>query len=134
MKDLIRFYDLLSHLEQAIGGRRSLADCCGSLQWPERGVSSKRAKRVLAPATDHVWFVSARMRSLLVQIPPFGTGFRSIAELPAQAQGITVVQYSGTWSGLRSSVGMDEIVLFHGVRASIPEKWQPNCGFPGTRC
>lgn len=36
--DLRRFYDLLQHLDQRIGGTRMLADCSGRMNWPQRGV------------------------------------------------------------------------------------------------
>lgn len=38
LKDLIKFYDTLSRLEDKIGGRRRLANCNGRMQWTERGV------------------------------------------------------------------------------------------------
>jgi hypothetical protein len=36
--DLDRFYDLLTQLEKALGGTRTLADCHGRMAWPQRGV------------------------------------------------------------------------------------------------
>lgn len=36
--DTVRFYELLGRIEQRVGGRRRLADCAGSMDWPERGV------------------------------------------------------------------------------------------------
>lgn len=36
--DTVRFYELLERIEQRVGGRRRLADCDGSMDWPERGV------------------------------------------------------------------------------------------------
>jgi hypothetical protein len=36
--DLDRFYRLLSRLEHAIGGTRTLAECHGRLGWPARGM------------------------------------------------------------------------------------------------
>lgn len=36
--DLSRFYDLISKLDQSIGGARKLSDCNGYMQWPKRGV------------------------------------------------------------------------------------------------
>ena len=38
MKDLNKFYSILSQLEQNIGGERRLVDCNGRMSWPERGV------------------------------------------------------------------------------------------------
>ena len=37
-KDLERFYELLSELEQVAGGKRRLAECDGRMDWPTRGV------------------------------------------------------------------------------------------------
>jgi hypothetical protein len=36
--DLLRFYDILESLEEALGSRRVLADCGGRMAWPDRGV------------------------------------------------------------------------------------------------
>jgi hypothetical protein len=36
--DLIRFYSIVDGLERNIGGARTLADCSGRMDWPERGV------------------------------------------------------------------------------------------------
>jgi len=36
--DLVRFYDLLYHLEQVLGGARTLANLSDYRDWPERGV------------------------------------------------------------------------------------------------
>jgi len=36
--DLDRFYDILGDLEEALGGKRILAECNGRMDWPERGV------------------------------------------------------------------------------------------------
>lgn len=36
--DLEIFYELLSGLEQGVGGMRVLSECTGELEWPERGV------------------------------------------------------------------------------------------------
>lgn len=38
LADLTRFYGILEALEKCIGGARTLADCSGHLDWPERGV------------------------------------------------------------------------------------------------
>ena len=38
LADTVRFYELLGRIEQRVGGRRRLADCDGSMDWPERGV------------------------------------------------------------------------------------------------
>lgn len=38
LHDLVRFYDLLDHLPQQIGGPRQLAESSGRHHWPERGV------------------------------------------------------------------------------------------------
>jgi len=35
---LIRFYSILDDLEKRIGGARTLADCDGQMDWPDRGV------------------------------------------------------------------------------------------------
>ena len=35
---LFRFYSLLDTLEKNIGGARTLAACCGRMDWPKRGV------------------------------------------------------------------------------------------------
>ena len=35
---LKRFYQLLSDLEQQIGGTRKLVDCVGRMDWPQRGI------------------------------------------------------------------------------------------------
>ena len=37
-KHLSRFYSILEQLEQNIGGRRTLAECSGYMEWPIRGV------------------------------------------------------------------------------------------------
>src|SRR5687768_355388 len=36
--DLVRFYGLLTHLEDSLRGTRKLADCNGRMKWPERGM------------------------------------------------------------------------------------------------
>ena len=36
--DTVRFYELLSRIEERICGRRKLADCNGRMEWPKRGV------------------------------------------------------------------------------------------------
>ncbi len=36
--DLDRFYDILVGLEHSLGGKRTLAECNGRMDWPERGV------------------------------------------------------------------------------------------------
>jgi len=38
LDDLDRFYDLLADLERAVGGMRSLRDCTGYMDWPDRGI------------------------------------------------------------------------------------------------
>ena len=38
LEDIIRFYTLLDRLEQALGGKRTLADSNGKSNWPRRGV------------------------------------------------------------------------------------------------
>ena len=38
LEDLIRFYLLLSKLEERIGGERILEDCSADMSWPDRGV------------------------------------------------------------------------------------------------
>ena len=38
LEDLVRFYLILDRLERNIGGARTLADCRGRMDWPERGV------------------------------------------------------------------------------------------------
>ena len=38
LEDLVRFYLILDRLERNIGGTRTLADCRGRMDWPERGV------------------------------------------------------------------------------------------------
>ena len=38
LNDLRRFYDLLAALERKLGGKRTLADCDGRMDWPRRGV------------------------------------------------------------------------------------------------
>ncbi len=35
---LIHFYDLLAKLESRVGGRRTLENCHGKMNWPQRGV------------------------------------------------------------------------------------------------
>lgn len=37
-EDIERFYCLLDDLERAIGGARTLAECDGRMEWPQRGV------------------------------------------------------------------------------------------------
>ena len=39
LTDTIRFYKLLDYLELRLGGTRTLAQCDGSMDWPERGVN-----------------------------------------------------------------------------------------------
>lgn len=41
---LVRFYSLLDKLEGNIGGARTLAECRGRMDWPERGVYFFRAR------------------------------------------------------------------------------------------
>ena len=36
--DTIRFYEILARIENRVGGCRILAECDGSLEWPQRGV------------------------------------------------------------------------------------------------
>ena len=36
-KDAVRFYSLLDRLEEKIDGKRTLADCSGRMNWPQRG-------------------------------------------------------------------------------------------------
>ena len=38
VKDTLTFYTLLQELERGIGGKRTLADCDGRMDWPKRGV------------------------------------------------------------------------------------------------
>ena len=38
LTDTIRFYELLDRLERRLGGTRTLAQCDGRMDWPERGV------------------------------------------------------------------------------------------------
>ena len=38
LDDLARFYAVLSNLERALGGRRTLDICTGRMDWPRRGV------------------------------------------------------------------------------------------------
>jgi hypothetical protein len=38
LRDLMRFYQTLSRLEESLGGKRTLQDCHGRLQWPRRGI------------------------------------------------------------------------------------------------
>ncbi len=38
LRDLVRFYDLLSRLEQRLGGCRQLATCHGRSGWPTHGI------------------------------------------------------------------------------------------------
>lgn len=38
VKDTLIFYTLLQELERGIGGKRTLADCDGRMDWPKRGV------------------------------------------------------------------------------------------------
>ena len=38
LTDTIRFYELLDRLGRRLGGTRTLAQCDGSMDWPERGV------------------------------------------------------------------------------------------------
>jgi len=35
---LLRFYSILDKLESSVGGPRTLADCSGRMDWPDRGV------------------------------------------------------------------------------------------------
>ena len=37
-RDLLKFYGLLDGLEARLGGKRTLADCDGRMNWPTRGV------------------------------------------------------------------------------------------------
>lgn len=38
VEDLDRFYELLYRLESKVGGKQTLKDCTGYMNWPERGV------------------------------------------------------------------------------------------------
>ena len=38
LADTARFYALLAHIEEKVGGRRRLAECDGRMHWPRRGV------------------------------------------------------------------------------------------------
>ena len=38
LEDTVRFYQHLADLEGRIGGKRTLSDCNGRMDWPERGV------------------------------------------------------------------------------------------------
>lgn len=38
LNDLVRFYSILSRLEDATGGHRLLSECHGRMAWPQRGV------------------------------------------------------------------------------------------------
>ena len=38
LEDIRRFYEILESLEKRVWGKRTLADCNGYLDWPERGV------------------------------------------------------------------------------------------------
>jgi hypothetical protein len=38
LDDLIRFYDILARLDDAVGGSRLLSVCHGRMEWPHRGV------------------------------------------------------------------------------------------------
>lgn len=38
LEDTIEFYRLLNELEQSTGGKQTLRDCDGRMDWPERGV------------------------------------------------------------------------------------------------
>lgn len=38
LDDVRRFYDLLGELEERFGGKRTLVECTGRMDWPERGV------------------------------------------------------------------------------------------------
>jgi hypothetical protein len=38
LADLIRFYELLTRLEEKVGGKRTLSQCNGRMSWPSRGV------------------------------------------------------------------------------------------------
>jgi hypothetical protein len=38
LQHLVRFYSILGDLERHLGGARRLADCCGRMGWPARGV------------------------------------------------------------------------------------------------
>jgi hypothetical protein len=38
LQDIKKFYSLLGNLEEKIGSKRTLADCTGRMDWPERGV------------------------------------------------------------------------------------------------
>ena len=52
--DLGRLYDLLDRLEAKVGGKRRLADCTGSMDWPERGVYFFFANEETRDATDQL--------------------------------------------------------------------------------
>lgn len=36
--DLDRLYDLLTDLEERVGGKQRLGECTGYMDWPDRGV------------------------------------------------------------------------------------------------
>jgi hypothetical protein len=38
LSDVIRFYSLLSRLEENTGGKQKLGDCSGYMSWPNRGI------------------------------------------------------------------------------------------------
>ena len=38
LRDLRRLYRLLDELERRLGGKRTLAECHGRIDWPRRGV------------------------------------------------------------------------------------------------
>jgi len=38
LADLVRFYEILAHLENKVGPARKLANCSGRMDWPKRGV------------------------------------------------------------------------------------------------
>ena len=38
LQDLIRFYGILSRLEESLRGKRVLRECHGRLTWPRRGL------------------------------------------------------------------------------------------------
>lgn len=45
IEHLVRFYSILDRLEREFGGERTLAECSGRLDWPQRGVYFFREAR-----------------------------------------------------------------------------------------
>jgi hypothetical protein len=67
LRDLDRFYQLLRDLEQALGGKRVLRDCTGSLNWPGMGVYyffQDREERTTRPPDARVVRVGTHTVSL----------------------------------------------------------------------